>query len=127
VVQPDVTTVGGILEARKIAAWAESHYVQVAPHNVGGPISTAAALHLAACTPNFKIQEHFNDFSEAYVKEVAPGNPEVAGGHFGLPVGPGLGVTLDEDVARAHPVRDMHFDLFSEDWHFRQTDRTAAP
>jgi galactonate dehydratase len=126
VVQPDVTTVGGILEARKIAAWAESHYVQVAPHNVGGPISTAAALHLAACTPNFKIQEHFNDFSEAHVKAVAPGNPEVADGHFGLPGGPGLGVTLDEHVARAHPMRDMHFDLFSEDWHFRQTDRAAA-
>jgi galactonate dehydratase len=126
VVQPDVTTVGGILEARKIAAWAESHYVQVAPHNVGGPISTAAALHLAACTPNFKIQEHFNDFSEAHVKEVAPGNPEVEDGHFGLPDGPGLGVTLDEDVARAHPMRDVHFDLFSEDWHFRQSGRAAA-
>jgi galactonate dehydratase len=126
VVQPDVTTVGGILEARKIAAWAESHYVQVAPHNVGGPISTAAALHLAACTPNFKIQEHFNDFGEAYVREVAPGNPGVADGCFGLPRGPGLGVTLDEEVVRAHPMREMHFDLFSEDWHFRQASEAAA-
>jgi galactonate dehydratase len=123
VVQPDVTAVGGILEARKIAAWAESHYVLVAPHNVGGPISTAAALQLAACTPNFKIQEHFNDFSEAYVKQAAPGNPEVVDGHFAVPEAPGLGVTLDEDVVRAHPMREIHFDLFAEDWHFRQAER----
>ena len=57
----------------------------VAPHNVGGPVSTAAALHLAACTPNFKIQEHFNDFGEAYVKAAAPGVPEVVDGYFALP------------------------------------------
>jgi galactonate dehydratase len=123
VLQPDVTTVGGILEARKIAAWAESHYVLVAPHNVGGPISTAAALQLAACTPNFKIQEHFNDFAEAFVKAAAPGNPEVVDGHFAVPEAPGLGVTLDEDVVRAHPMREIHFDLFAEDWHFRQAER----
>ena len=126
VLQPDITTVGGILEARKIAAWAESHYVLVAPHNVGGPISTAAALQLAACTPNFKIQEHFNDFAEAHVKQAAPGNPEVVDGHFAVPAAPGLGVTLDEDVVRAHPMREIHFDLFAEDWHFRQAERTGA-
>jgi galactonate dehydratase len=126
VIQPDVTTVGGILEARKIAAWAESHYVLVAPHNVGGPISTAAALHLAACTPNFKIQEHFNDFAEAHVKLAAPGNPEVVDGDFAVPAGPGLGVTLDEDVVRAHPMRELHFDLFADDWHFRQASPSGT-
>jgi len=126
VIQPDVTTVGGILEARKIAAWAESHHVLVAPHNVGGPISTAAALQLAACTPNFKIQEHFNDFAEAHVKLAASGNPEVVDGYFDVPAGPGLGVTLDEDVVRAHPMRDVHFDLFAEDWHFRQAERART-
>jgi galactonate dehydratase len=125
VLQPDVTTVGGILEARKIAAWAESHYVLVAPHNVGGPISTAAALQLAACTPNFKIQEHFNDFAEAHVKLAAPGNPEVVDGHFAVPSAPGLGVTLDEDVVRAHPMRQLHFDLFADDWHFRQAEQAV--
>jgi galactonate dehydratase len=120
VVQPDLTMCGGILETRRIAAWAEAYYVLVAPHNVGGPVSTAAALHLAAVTPNFKIQEHFNDFGEAFVKEAAPGNPEVVDGYFALPQGPGLGVTLDEDVVAEHPRRTIHFDLFAEDWHLRQ-------
>ena len=122
VVQPDLTMCGGILETRRIAAWAESYYVLVAPHNVGGPVSTAAALHLAAATPNFKIQEHFNDFAEDYVKAAAPGNPEVVDGFFALPDGPGLGVTLDEDVVAEHPRRDVHFDLFAEDWHLRQAE-----
>jgi galactonate dehydratase len=120
VVQPDLTMCGGIAETRRIAAWAEAYYVLVAPHNVGGPVSTAAALHLAATTPNFKIQEHFNDFAESYVKAAAPGNPEVVDGAFALPEGPGLGVTLDEDVVAEHPRQTIHFDLFADDWHLRQ-------
>ena len=123
IVQPDLTMCGGIAETRRIAAWAEAYYMLVAPHNVGGPVATAAALHLAAATPNFKIQEHFNDFGEEYVKAAAPGNPEVVDGAFALPEGPGLGVTLDEDVIAAHPRRAVHFDLFGEDWHLRQAER----
>jgi len=120
IVQVDITHYGGLLNTKKLAAWADAYYVLIAPHNVGGPVSTAAALHLAACTTNFKIQEHFNDFSEAYVKESAPGNPEVVDGYFALPQGPGLGVTLDEDVIQAHPRQSVYFNLFVEDWHKRQ-------
>ena len=122
IIQPDITHFGGILNTKKLAAWAEAYYMLIAPHNVGGPISTAAALHLAACTPNFKIQEHFNDFAEAYVKEAAPGNPEIEDGYFALPSGPGLGVTLDEDVVAANPRRRVHFNLFAEDWHRRSAE-----
>lgn len=126
ILQPDITMDGGISETRKIAAWAEAYYMLIAPHNVGGPVSTAAALHLAATTPNFKIQEHFNDFAEAYVKDAAPGNPEVIDGYFALPQGPGLGVTLNEDVIREHPRRAIHFNLFAENWHLRQAERTGT-
>jgi galactonate dehydratase len=120
IIQPDITHFGGILETKKLAAWAESYYMLVAPHNVGGPISTAAALHLAACTPNFKIQEHFNDFADSYVKAIAPGNPEVIDGYFALPQGPGLGITFDEEAAKAHPRQKVFFNLFDENWHLRQ-------
>jgi galactonate dehydratase len=119
IIQPDITHFGGILNTKKLAAWAETYYMLIAPHNVGGPVSTAAALHLAACTPNFKVQEHFNDFAEAYVKDAAPGLPEVVDGYFTLPQGPGLGVTLDEAVVAANPRQKVHFNLFSEDWHKR--------
>ncbi|HLI88452.1 MAG TPA: mandelate racemase/muconate lactonizing enzyme family protein [Ktedonobacteraceae bacterium] len=120
IIQPDITHFGGIMETKKLAAWAESYYILVAPHNVGGPVSTAAALHFAASTPNFKIQEHFNDFAEEWVKAAAPGNPEVVDGYFALPQGPGLGVTLDLSVVEQHPQQRIFFNLFAENWHRRQ-------
>jgi galactonate dehydratase len=119
VIQPDITHYGGLLNTKKLAGWAEAYYMLVAPHNVGGPVSTAAALHLAACTSNFKIQEHFNDFADSYVLEAAPGLPKVQDGYFSLPDGPGLGVILDEDVIAAHPPQGAHFNLFQDDWHKR--------
>jgi galactonate dehydratase len=120
IIQPDITHFGGLLETKKLAAWADAYYVLVAPHNVGGPVSIAAGLHFAASTPNFKIQEHFNDFAEDWVKTVAPGNPEVVDGYFALPQGPGLGVKLDEDVLQEHPRQHVYFNLYAEDWHRRQ-------
>jgi len=120
IVQPDITHFGGLLETKKLAAWAETYYILVAPHNVGGPVSTAAALHFAASTPNFKIQEHFNDFAEDWVKAAAPGNPEVIDGYFALPQAPGLGVKLDEAVIQGHPQQRIFFNLFAKNWHRRQ-------
>lgn len=122
-IQPDITHFGGMHEVKKLAAWAENYYVLIAPHNVGGPISTAAALHVAASTPNFKIQEHFNDFADSWVKATAPGNPEVIDGYFALPQGPGLGVTIDEAFIQAHPRQQVFFNLFEDNWQRRQALR----
>ena len=120
ILQPDITQTGGFLETKKIAAMGDMCYMTVAPHNVGGPVSTATALHFAACTTNFKIQEHFNDFSEAWVKEAATGCPEVIDGYFSLPDGPGLGMELNEDLIAEHPYREGSFNLFESDWHKRE-------
>jgi galactonate dehydratase len=119
ILQVDISHFGGIKYAKKLAGWAEAYYMLVAPHNVGGPVSTAAALHFAASTQNFKIQENFNDFDKPYVKQAVTGLPEIEDGYFPLPDGPGLGVTLNEDVIHAHPRQKVHFNLFSEDWHKR--------
>ena len=123
VLQTDITQSGGLLEGKKIAAMADAQYVTFAPHNVGGPVSTAACLHLAACTTNFRIQEHFNDFVDSWVKEAAvgPGYPDVVDGYFPLPGGPGLGVELNEELIREHPMQECHFDLWAENWHHRFT------
>ncbi len=120
ILQPDITQTGGFLETKKIAAMGDMCYMTVAPHNVGGPVSTATALHFAACTTNFKIQEHFNDFSEAWVKEAATGCPEVIDGYFSLPSGPGLGMELNEDLIAQHPYREGSFNLWEDDWHKRE-------
>ncbi len=134
IIQPDVTHCCGLAEVKTLAAMADVHGMLVAPHNVAGPVATAANLHLAATIPNFKIQETFNDFAAEEilrggpdagqignpVKAAASGCPDVVDGAFPLPQGPGLGVTLDEDLIHAHPMQEGHFSLFTPDWHKRQ-------
>lgn len=122
IIQTDITHSGGLLEAKKLAGAAETHYLLMAPHNVGGPISTAANVHLAATTVNFKIQEHFNDFADPYLKDCAPGLPEVVDGYFPLPDTPGLGVELNHDELARHPRAEVDFNLFTEGW-----ERRGAP
>ncbi|MFN2538179.1 MAG: mandelate racemase/muconate lactonizing enzyme family protein, partial [Mycobacteriales bacterium] len=127
IIQPDLGHIGGILETRKLAATAETHDVLVAPHNVAGQVLTAANLHVAACTPNFKIQEYFNDFADEHVKQAVTGLPPVVDGLFELPTGAGLGVELDVDFVAEHPPTGAHFDLHAEDWHKREVALRTSP
>ncbi len=120
IIQTDITHSGGLLEAKKLAGAAETYYLLMAPHNVGGAISTAANLQLAAATVNFKVQEYFNDFADPYVKECVRGLPEVVDGSFGLPDGPGLGVELDHEALARHPRIPVSFNLFADGWERRQ-------
>ena len=57
VLQPDIIHVGGIMEGKKIAAMADAYYLPVSFHNPFGPVATAAAVQLDACTTNFVMQE----------------------------------------------------------------------
>jgi galactonate dehydratase len=120
IIQTDITHSGGLLEAKKLAGTAETHYLLMAPHNVGGAVSTAANLHLAATTVNFKIQEYFNDFADRYVNDCVPGLPEVVDGYFALPDAPGLGVELDHEKLAEHPRIPVDFNLFADGWERRQ-------
>jgi L-alanine-DL-glutamate epimerase-like enolase superfamily enzyme len=63
-VRPDVCMAGGLTHSKKIAALAEAHHVGVVPHNPLSPVSTAACLQLAACIPNFALQEYPTGKSE---------------------------------------------------------------
>lgn len=99
VVQPDLCHCGGIFEARKIAAMAETYYMQIAPHNPLGPISLAACLQLDACVPNLLAQEHpgmpdHQDLGVGILKKPF----EIENGYIRIPEGPGLGIEVDEDA-----------------------------
>jgi galactonate dehydratase len=83
-------------------------------------VTSAATLHLDACTPNFKTQEHFNDFADVWVKDAVEEYPEVVDGSFALPDKPGLGVTPREDFIADHPRRQVRFNHFEEDCQKRQ-------
>ncbi|MFL6142943.1 MAG: mandelate racemase/muconate lactonizing enzyme family protein [Labedaea sp.] len=125
IIQTDITQSGGLLEAKKLAGTAETHYLLMAPHNVGGSISTAAAVHLAATTVNFKIQEYFNDFADPFVTECVPGLPALTDGSFALPEAPGLGVELNLEALAGHPRNPVSFNLFAEGWERRQASTSA--
>jgi len=93
VLQPDLCHAGGITEVRLIAGMAEAYYATIAPHNPLGPISLAAGLQIAASIPNFLCQEQVS-LGEGYLKKPFT----VRQGYVDLPVGPGLGVELDENA-----------------------------
>jgi len=104
VAQPDLVHCGGFLEAKKIAARAETVGVSIAPHNPLGPIAGVAALHFDVATPNFIIQEEMSG-AVPWFSEVVSSPIVMADGHWDVPSEalPGLGVDLNEAVANAHP------------------------
>jgi galactonate dehydratase len=103
IIQVDVAHCGGLFEARLIAAMAETYYVQLAPHSWYGPVSLAASLHLDACIPNFLIQETPVPHQEPPQQRDLLTTPlEMVDGTMAIPTGPGLGITLNEDVLERH-------------------------
>jgi galactonate dehydratase len=104
IVQPDLMHAGGFTEIRKIAALADMYYIPVAPHNPGGPICTAAAMHLAAAIPNFLILEQMEP-QRALRDRFSTVPIRFEDGDFLLPEGPGLGVEPNLDALALHPFR----------------------
>jgi L-alanine-DL-glutamate epimerase-like enolase superfamily enzyme len=105
IAQPDISHCGGLLEAKKIAAAAETAHIGMAPHNPLGPIAGTVALHFAVSTPNFVIQEEMVGATDRYWNFVK--SPiEMMDGHWSVPHAPGLGVEVDEAFARRFPYRE---------------------
>jgi galactonate dehydratase len=106
-VQPDVCHAGGILELKKIGAFAETYRIAMAPHNPQSQVSTLASLHVDATTPNSAIQESTIN-QEQWRTDLFDGNViTIQGGYAELPSKPGLGVTLNESVAAKHPYKPI--------------------
>jgi galactonate dehydratase len=120
--QPEPMSLGGIANTLAVADLALAHGSYIAPHQSGGPIATAVCLQLAACVPNFLIQEHFDPFNEPWTRELvtwhAAINPE--NGHLSLPDAPGLGIDLNVEVARRHPYdAQAYLNIHEEGWEKR--------
>ncbi len=119
-VRTDVCMCGGITGAKKIAAMAEAHDVMVVPHNPLSPVSTAACLQLAACIPNFALQEYPGDdrasATERYIAgktndkdtsfkqgDVVKELPECTNGYLIISDKPGIGIELVDNAAQRFP------------------------
>jgi len=105
IIQPDIAHCGGIFEARIIAAQAEAHYVQLAPHMFYGPVALTAALHLDATIPNLLRQERPVLFAPIPQRQEILTTPlALRDGELIVPTGPGLGISLNEEVLAAHRI-----------------------
>ena len=124
--QPEPMSLGGIKNTMAVAHIAEANGAWIAPHQSGGPVATAVCLQLAACIPNFLIQEHFDPFNEAWTQEIVTWRPAInpTNGHLALPTAPGLGLDLNLDVITAHPYDpEAYFDTNQPGWEKRLGQR----
>jgi galactonate dehydratase len=126
VVQMDVAHCGGILMAKKVAALAEAHDMTFSPHVSIGPVALAAALHVDMCTPNFYRQENFGEHDVNYRDELVCGWNRFRNGYFTLDETPGLGLSLNDDVIKAHPYKPNTFpSLWNTQWIAEFTKRAG--
>jgi galactonate dehydratase len=126
VVQMDIAHCGGLLAAKKIAAFAAVQDLRVAPHCSVGPVALAACLHFDVSTPNFMIQEAFAEFDVPWRNSLVNGWDPVRRGELVLGDEPGLGLELNEEALAQHPYVAHAFpSLWDGDWltHFTQTER----
>jgi mannonate dehydratase len=107
-----LSQIGGLTMARKVAQFCEFFAVRTAWHGPGdvSPVGHAANVHLDLASPNFGIQEG-REFTQAE-QDVFPGCPVLRQGSFTVSARPGLGVDIDENLARKFPITDdPPFDL----------------
>lgn len=124
ILQPALGRSGGILETRKIAAMAEAYNVQIAPHLYAGPIEWAANIQLAAGIPNLLMAETIQqggDFHLALIKHSITWED----GYILAPTAPGLGIEVNEELARAHPYTGtgLHLEMQEEPCNHTQENR----
>jgi len=121
VLQPDIIHVGGIMESKKIAAMADAYYIPVSFHNPFGPVATAAAVQLDACTTNFFMQESFCEYDVQFRFDLLEHAPKPQNGTYIVPELPGLGVgEFRPDVALEYPFEpDAFLPLFTDRWSSR--------
>jgi 2-dehydro-3-deoxyphosphogalactonate aldolase len=112
ILQMNLGRVGGILEAKKIAALAEVQHVQLAPHLYCGPVVGAANIQLSTCSPNFLILEGIERW-QGFHADVLQKPIRWEDGYVIPSTEPGLGVELNEAVIAAHPYKGnaLHLEM----------------
>ncbi|KPV51941.1 hypothetical protein SE17_18380 [Kouleothrix aurantiaca] len=102
IIMPDIPKCGGLSECRKIANMAELYYIPFAPHNVASPIGTMASAQVCASIPNFLVLEFHWLHRDYWASITADGEDIIKDGYIQLGTRPGIGVELNEEVARTY-------------------------
>lgn len=116
IVQPSVSSAGGITELDKIATMADARDISFAPDCPPGPVSLAATLHVNFSSPNAVVQSwepSVRNRSHGLLETDPKSTFDYRDGYLHPPDGPGLGIDLDEgrleelaeqDVEWNHPL-----------------------
>lgn len=104
IVMLDLSWCGGLSEARKIAAMAETWHLPVAPHDCTGPVVLAASTHLSLNAVNALVQESVRAYYRTWYRDLVTALPNVANGEITVPDGPGHGIGLAPDLDRRFTV-----------------------
>ncbi len=105
IIMLDLSWVGGITEAKKIASMAEAYQLPVAPHDCTGPVVLMASMHLSLNAPNALIQETVRAYYTGWYRELVTDLPIIDNGYASLPPTPGLGTRLLPDLTRRPDAR----------------------
>jgi galactonate dehydratase len=92
----------GFAQSKKIADLAETFEVTCAPHNYYSHLATFISAQWCAAIPNARILEVDVD-DVPWKEELTTAVPEITAGEVRVPLGPGWGADVDEDVLRRHP------------------------
>jgi L-alanine-DL-glutamate epimerase-like enolase superfamily enzyme len=125
IIHPDIATAGGILETKKIGDLAGEKGIPMAIHCAGTPIQFLASVHCAAASEHFLCLEHHGldtPWWESLVQGIA--KPILQNGFVNVPEGPGLGIELNEEMARQHLSEPGFFEPTPEWNKERSWDRT---
>jgi galactonate dehydratase len=127
ILQPALGRVGGIWEAKKIAAMAEVFNAEIAPHLYAGPVEWAANIHLAASIPNILMAETI-ETGGAFHLQLIKHTLQWKDGYIIPPEAPGLGIEFDEELALAHPYTGdgLHLQMQEAPCDYAQGNRFAG-
>ncbi len=105
VLQPDIGLCGGFTETKKVCDYADIYDVRIQAHVCGGPVATAASLHLETAIPNFLIHEHHTYAIKAWNRELCIEDPQPQNGLFKVSEAPGIGIHLNDEVVNRSAKR----------------------
>jgi L-alanine-DL-glutamate epimerase-like enolase superfamily enzyme len=104
-VQPDVSKVGGVSEAKRIVAFADENKIPWVPHNWSTAINSAASLHLCASSNQGFLME-FKQEPNPLLSEIIKQPFKISKGTIGVPIDPGLGIEIDLDAIEKYRLKN---------------------
>jgi galactonate dehydratase len=107
VLQPDIGLCGGFTETKKVCDYADVYDVRIQAHVCGGPVATAASLHLETAIPNFLIHEHHTYAIKDWNRELCLQDPQPVNGFFEVTEVPGIGIDLNDKVVYRSPHMEI--------------------